>query len=70
MDEAMRWLERAYDACWNDYPSLRSDPSFGRLQGVPAFESFVDRCRIRGLHPESLTSLDAVSPLPSGGLNA
>jgi tetratricopeptide (TPR) repeat protein len=57
---AMNWLEQAYDACWNDYPSIRSDPSFARMQGLPELEAFVDRCRQRELHPESYASLDTV----------
>ena len=26
-DMAMHWLERAWNACWNDYPSLLADPA-------------------------------------------
>ena len=32
-DLAMNWLERAWNACWNDYPSLSADPSFSRMLG-------------------------------------
>lgn len=53
VDMAMHWLERAYDACWNDYPSIKSDPSFARMLALPVLEAFIDRCRARGNHPVS-----------------
>jgi tetratricopeptide (TPR) repeat protein len=50
-DMAMIWLERAWNACWNDYPSLSSDPSFARMLGQPPLTEFIERCRSRSRHP-------------------
>ena len=54
VESAMAWLERAFDACWNDHPALLSNPDFARMQTLPEFRTFVERCRSRG-------------PLPSPG---
>ena len=66
VDLAMHWLESAYQACWNDYPSLRSDPSFARMQALPQLAAFVKRCEARGPHPEFNAGLDAVTPMSRG----
>jgi tetratricopeptide (TPR) repeat protein len=58
-DVAMSWLERAWIACWNDYPSILSDPSFTRMLVLPQLNEFVERCRSRSRHP-------APGPLSSG----
>jgi tetratricopeptide (TPR) repeat protein len=50
-DVAMSWLERAWSACWNDHPSLSSDPSFVRMLGQPPLTEFIERCRSRSRHP-------------------
>lgn len=50
-DVAMSWLERAWNACWNDYPSLSSDPTFARMQGQASLTDFIERCRRRSRHP-------------------
>ena len=50
-DVAMSWLERAWNACWNDYPSLSADPSFSRMLGQPPLTEFIERCRTRSRHP-------------------
>jgi tetratricopeptide (TPR) repeat protein/TolB-like protein len=50
-DEAMIWLERAWNACWNDHPSIAADPSFARMLGQPALTEFIERCRNRSRHP-------------------
>lgn len=48
---AMSWLERAWDACWNDHKVLTGSPDFARMQEWPEFIAFVERCRNRGLYP-------------------
>ena len=50
-DVAMTWLERAFNACWNDHPVLTANPDFLRMQQLPEFIAFVQRCRSRSKHP-------------------
>jgi TolB-like protein len=57
---AMSWLERAWNACWNDYPSLSADPSFARMQGLSEFTSFIARCQTRSRHPAPGPSFEEV----------
>lgn len=58
VDGAMRWLERAWNTCWNDHPSLVDNPDFARLRELQAFMSFIARCRSRGRHPAPGPSCD------------
>ncbi len=51
-ETAMTWLERAWEACWNDHPALLSNSDFARMQALPAFVAFVERCRSRGSLPD------------------
>ena len=60
-DATMFWLERAFAASWNDYPSLRADPSFARIQGSAELERFIARCQVRGRHEESSGAFDAIT---------
>ena len=48
---AMDWLDRAWDACWNDYPSISTDPSFARMLDLPELTAFIGKCRSRSRHP-------------------
>ena len=48
---AMSWLERAWNACWNDHPALYADPGFVRLLDRPEMYEFIERCRSRTRHP-------------------
>ena len=48
---AMGWLEQAWKYCWNDYPSIATDPSFIRMLDLPVMREFIERCRSRTRHP-------------------
>lgn len=58
---AMGWLERAWNACWNDYPSLSADPSFSGMLGQPPLAEFIERCRTRAMHPAPGPNWEGVS---------
>ena len=60
-DLAMSWLERAWNACWNDYPSIAADPSFIRMLDRPEMSEFIERCRSRTRHPAPDTMFDSAS---------
>jgi serine/threonine-protein kinase len=58
VDGAMSWLERAWNAGWNDHPSLVDNPDFARMRDLPAFTAFIARCRRRSRHPAPGPSCD------------
>ena len=50
-DVAMAWLERAWNASWNDYPIFADNPDFARMRELPELTAFIERCRNRSKHP-------------------
>lgn len=44
-EEALSWLERAYEAGYRDLPTLRLDPAFSAIRGHPRFEAVQARIR-------------------------
>lgn len=60
--DALAWLERAWNACWNDYPALVDSQDFVRVRMLPDFNSFVERCKRRAAHPEPGSRCDGVLP--------
>ncbi len=58
VDGAMRWLERAWNTCWNDHPSISDNPDFARMHAFPPLVDFIARCRNRSRHPAPGPSCD------------
>lgn len=59
---AMSWLERAWSACWNDYPAIATDPSFARMRWLPELTGFIARCQSRTPHPAPGPAFEGTLP--------
>jgi eukaryotic-like serine/threonine-protein kinase len=69
-EDALKWLERGYDAGWRDYRITRRDPFFVGLRKEPRFRLLLSRMEadVRTMQQRALSSQDSLLYGPSRGL--
>jgi len=46
-DEALEWLEKAYEARSSNMPGIKTDPVFERIRSQPGFQAIVQKMRLQ-----------------------